>query len=131
MTMFSLKGYRVPTHRLPDWLPWYGLVAPGVVLQKNEVLQKTVAFRGPDLMASGRPELTATVFRLNNALKRLSSGWAIFVEAQRFETDNYPSSTWPHPSTTVARSSTPATACATWTAGGAGTRARCIPPPTC
>jgi type IV secretion system protein VirB4 len=97
MTMFSLKGYREPTHRLPDWLPWYGLVAPGVVLQKNEVLQKTVAFRGPDLMASGRPELTATVFRLNNALKRLSSGWAIFVEAQRFETDNYPSSTWPHP----------------------------------
>ena len=95
--MFSLKGYREPTHRLPDWLPWYGLVAPGVVLQKNEVLQKTVAFRGPDLMASGRPELTATVFRLNNALKRLSSGWAIFVEAQRFETDNYPSSTWPHP----------------------------------
>ncbi len=95
--MFSLRGYREPTHRLPDWLPWYGLVAPGVVLQKNEVLQKTVAFRGPDLMASGRPELVATVFRLNNALKRLSSGWAIFVEAQRFETDNYPSSTWPHP----------------------------------
>ena len=99
--MFSLKGYREPTHRLPDWLPWYGLVAPGVVLQKNEVLQKTVAFRGPDLMASGRPELTATVFRLNNALKRLSSGWAIFVEAQRFETDNYPSSTWPHPASWI------------------------------
>ncbi len=95
--MFSLKGYREPTHRLPDWLPWYGLVAPGVVLQKNEVLQKTIAFRGPDLLASGRPELTATVFRLNNALKRLSSGWSIFVEAQRFETDRYPSSTWPHP----------------------------------
>ena len=95
--MFSVKGYREPTHRLPDWLPWYGLVAPGVVLQKNEVLQKTIAFRGPDLLASGRPELTATVFRLNNALKRLPSGWSIFVEAQRFETDKYPSSTWSHP----------------------------------
>ena len=95
--MFSVKGYREPTHRLPDWLPWYGLVAPGVVLQKNEVLQKTIAFRGPDLLASGRPELTATVFRLNNALKRLSSGWSIFVEAQRFETDKYPSSEWSHP----------------------------------
>ena len=95
--MFSLKGYREPTHRLPDWLPWYGLVAPGVVLQKNEVLQKTVAFRGPDLLASGRAELTATVFRLNNALKRLTSGWSIFVEAQRFETDKYPPSIWPHP----------------------------------
>ena len=37
------------------------------------------------------------MFRLNNALKRLSSGWSIFVEAQRFETDRYPSSTWSHP----------------------------------
>jgi type IV secretion/conjugal transfer VirB4 family ATPase len=95
--MFSLKGYREPTNRLPDWLPWYGLVAPGVVLQKAEVLQKTVAFRGPDLLASARPELITTVSRLNNALKRLGSGWSLFVEAQRLRSDNYAPSTWTHP----------------------------------
>jgi len=39
--MMNLKEYRQPTHRLPDYLPWAALVAPGVVLQKDAVLQKS------------------------------------------------------------------------------------------
>ena len=46
--MFNLREYREPKNRLPDYLPWACLVAPGVVLQKDAVLQKTIAFRGPD-----------------------------------------------------------------------------------
>jgi type IV secretion system protein VirB4 len=95
--MFSLREYREPANRLPDYLPWACLVAPGVVLQKDAALQKTIAFRGPDLASSSSCELISAVARLNNALKRLGSGWAFFFEAQRCEASRYPSSTWRHP----------------------------------
>ena len=95
--MLSLREYREPMHRLPDFLPWACLVAPGVILQKDAILQKTIAFRGPDLASSSSSELASAVARLNNALKRLGSGWAFFFEAQRFESTGYPSSTWPVP----------------------------------
>lgn len=95
--MFSLREFREPTHRLPDLLPWACLVAPGVVLQKDALLQKTVSFRGPDLASSSASELASSVSRLNNALKRLGSGWALFVEAQRFAANSYPRSRWTHP----------------------------------
>src|SRR5450432_4181034 len=94
--MFSMREYREPANRLPDYLPWACLVAPGVVLQKDAIFQKTVAFRGPDLASSSPSELLSAVARLNNAIKRLGSGWAFFFEAQRFESMRYPSSTWRH-----------------------------------
>jgi len=99
--MFSLREYRNPTDRLPDYLPWACLVAPGVILQKDGVLQKTIAFRGPDLASSSASELVSAVARLNNALKRLGSDWAFFFEAQRFESTRYPSSEWRHPAAWV------------------------------
>jgi type IV secretion system protein TrbE len=99
--MLSLREYREPTHRLPDYLPWAALVAPGVVLQKDELLQKTIAFRGPDLASSLDVEFVSAIARLNNALRRLGSGWALFVEAQRFESNQYPRSTWSHPAAWV------------------------------
>ncbi|HTB72093.1 MAG TPA: conjugal transfer protein TrbE [Polyangiaceae bacterium] len=95
--MLSLREYREPSSRLPDRLPWACLVAPGVVLQKDAVFQRTLAFRGPDLASSLDSELIAASARLNNALRRLGSGWGLFVEAQRFLSSAYPAATWPHP----------------------------------
>lgn len=95
--MFNLREYREPTHRLPDLLPWAALVAPGVILQKDAVFQKTFSFRGPDLASASSSELVSGIARLNNALKRLGSGWTLFVEAQRREASHYPSAKWPHP----------------------------------
>jgi type IV secretion system protein VirB4 len=95
--MLSLREHRPPTNRLPDLLPWAALIAPGVVLQKDAVLQQTIAFRGPDLASSNRPELVSAVARVNNALRRLGSGWAMFVEAQRNEVTSYPPSRWSSP----------------------------------
>jgi type IV secretion system protein VirB4 len=94
--MFNLREYREPTNRLPDFLPWAALVAPGVVLQKNAVVQTTLAFRGPDLASSSDSELLSIVARLNNALRRLGTGWGLHVEAQRFQANTYPRSTWSH-----------------------------------
>jgi type IV secretion system protein VirB4 len=92
-----LREYRQPTGRLPDRLPWACLVAPGVVLQKDAVFQKTVAFRGPDLASSLDVELMAATARINNALRRLGSGWGLFIEVQRFESNAYPRSNCSHP----------------------------------
>src|SRR5260370_40552709 len=99
--MLSLRESREPTSRLPDRLPWACLIAPGVVLQKDAVFQKTVAFRGPDLASSLDSELVAASARINNALRRLGSGWGLFIEAQRFASNGYPRSNWPYPAAAV------------------------------
>ena len=81
--MFRLAEYRARPSALSDYLPWAGLVAPGVVLNKDGSFQRSARFRGPDLDSSSPSELVAAIARLNNALRRLGSGWAIFVEAVR------------------------------------------------
>jgi type IV secretion/conjugal transfer VirB4 family ATPase len=93
--MMNLAEYRRRHDRLADFLPWAALAGDGVVLNKDGAFQRTAAFRGPDLDSSTPAELVAITSRLNNALRRLGSGWAIFVEAQRRPALNYPGSLFP------------------------------------
>ena len=93
--MFSLREYRGQADRLADFLPWAALVAPGVVLNKDGSFQRSARFRGPDLDSATPAELIATTARLNSALRRLGSGWAVFVEAVRRPAVAYPDSTFP------------------------------------
>ncbi|MFC4734665.1 conjugal transfer protein TrbE, partial [Salipiger abyssi] len=93
--MMNLAEYRRTASRLADYLPWVALVGEGVVLNKDGSLQRTAKFRGPDLDSAVAAELVAVAGRLNNAFRRLGSGWAIFVEAQRSEAATYPASTFP------------------------------------
>ena len=95
--MLNLAEYRKRPALLADWLPWAGLVAPGIVLNKDGSFQRTARFRGPDLDSATQGELIATSARLNNTLRRLGSGWALFVEAERREAADYPISTFPEP----------------------------------
>jgi type IV secretion/conjugal transfer VirB4 family ATPase len=95
--MLNLTEYRKRPALLADWLPWAGLVAPGVVLNKDGSFQRTARFRGPDLDSATQGELIATSARLNNALRRLGSGWALFVDAERREAADYPESVFPEP----------------------------------
>jgi len=95
--MLYLAEYRQCPALLADWLPWAGLVAPGVVLNKDGAFQRTARFRGPDLDSATTSELVATSARLNNALRRLNSGWALFVEAERRQAAEYPQSVFPEP----------------------------------
>lgn len=80
---------------LADHLQWGALVAPGIILNKNRTLLRTLAFRGPDLAASSDEEMMVVTAKVNNALKRLGTGWTYFIEAQRFQQDVYPQSRWP------------------------------------
>lgn len=95
--MLNLTEYRQRPALLADWLPWAGLVAPGVVLNKDGSFQRTARFRGPDLDSATQGELVATTARLNNALRRLGAGWALFVEAERCPAAGYPHSDFPEP----------------------------------
>ena len=90
--MINLAEYRRTATRLADFLPWAALVGEGVVLNKDGSFQRTARFRGPDLDSAVAAELVAVAGRLNNAFRRLGSGWAIFVEAQRREAASYPAS---------------------------------------
>src|ERR1700745_4254283 len=93
--MLNLAEYRKKPQSLADFLPWAALVAEGVVLNKDGSLQRTARFRGPDLDSATPAELVGTTGRLNNALRRLGSGWAIFVEASRQPAQDYPRSDFP------------------------------------
>lgn len=93
--MMNLAEYRRSSTQLADFLPWAALVDAGIVLNKDGSFQRTARFRGPDLDSAVPAELVAVAGRLNNALRRLGSGWAVFVEAQRHSAGAYPPDTFP------------------------------------
>ena len=95
--MLKLAEYRNKADRLADHLPWAAVVAPGVVLNKDGSFQRTFRFRGPDLESATESELVAACARVNNVLRRLGTGWALFFEAERFEAASYPQSEFPDP----------------------------------
>ncbi|OGT06765.1 MAG: conjugal transfer protein TrbE [Gammaproteobacteria bacterium GWF2_41_13] len=81
--MFNLSEYQQKPDKLSDLLPWAAMIAPGIILNKDGSLQRTIKFRGPDLESSTEPQLVSATARLNNAIKRFGSGWAITIEARR------------------------------------------------
>lgn len=93
--MLNLTEYRRKGASLSDYLPWAALVAPGIVLNKDGSFQRTARFRGADLDSASPSEVAAAAARLNSMLRRLGSGWAIFVEAQRRASIAYPASSFP------------------------------------
>ena len=93
--MMDLRPYKKSGTQLSDFLPWAALIAPGVVLNKDGAFQRTMAFRGPDLDSSTASELMGASARLNNAFRRLGSGWCFHVEARRAPAPGYPDAAWP------------------------------------
>lgn len=87
--MRFLDEHRRRPAQLADHLPWAALVAPGVVLNKDGSFLAGFRFRGPDLESSTEAELMGVRARLNNALKRLGTGWCLHMEARR-----RPASAW-------------------------------------
>jgi type IV secretion system protein VirB4 len=88
--MLNLKQYRNMADRLADHLPWAALIAPGVILNKDGSLQRTFRYQGPDIESATPEELVGICARLNNALRRFGSGWALFFEARRDRAMAYP-----------------------------------------
>lgn len=95
--MLNLTEYQNRPRRLADYLPWAALVAPGVVLNKDGSLQRTCRYRGPDLESATPEQLISYSARINNALRRLGSGWSLFFEAARRPSIEYPDASFPDP----------------------------------
>lgn len=93
--MLDLRSYKSSGPKLTDYLPWAGLIAPGIVLNKDGAFQRSLQFRGPDLDSATPSELMGAAARLNNALRRFGSGWCLHVEARRAPAPGYPDSAWP------------------------------------
>ena len=93
--MLNLAEYQTKPTTLADYLPWACLVGPGIILNKDGSFQKTLRYRGPDLESSTPEQLVAFTARLNNMLKRLGAGWAMFFEAARREATAYPDADYP------------------------------------
>jgi len=80
--------------KFSELLPWSFITKfhEGVVVQKDGILQRTFAYRAPDIDSSGPVEINALALRVNDFSKRLGSGWAFQLEAQRFQLQDYPRS---------------------------------------
>jgi type IV secretion system protein VirB4 len=72
-------------------LPWNFITKfhPGVVVQKDGLLQRTFAYRAPDLDSANPVEVNTLALRVNDFSKRLGSGWAFHIEARRFQLREY------------------------------------------
>lgn len=83
---------------LRERFPWDCIVAPGcIVLNKNGSLQQTFEFRGPDLDSVTSTDMDIMVKKINNILRRLPGGWALFADAHRINSMKYPTSKFPDP----------------------------------
>jgi type IV secretion system protein VirB4 len=80
------------TGLLCSQLPWNFVTKfhEGVVVQKDGILQRTFAYRAPDTDSLDAFEVNGVCLRVNDFAKRLGTGWAFQIEAQRFYTREYP-----------------------------------------
>lgn len=95
----DIREYVKKPTRLAHFLPWMAMIdkKSATILNKDGSFQKSFVFRGPDLDSATEYELINTAEEVNNVLKRLSGGWAFFVEARRMPSENYLESSFPDP----------------------------------
>lgn len=70
---------------------------PDVVPTKQAELMACFQYLPRDAESSTEEQLIANRALLNSAIRRLSSGWAVWFEHQHFETTYYDESEWPDP----------------------------------
>src|SRR5947209_20371800 len=87
-----------PPAHVSDIVPWRAVLAPGVVLQKDQHgLQRTYALRGPDVQGETPEVQGALMLQANEVLKRLGGRWMLQSEAQRRKVTALPAHPWAHP----------------------------------
>jgi type IV secretion system protein VirB4 len=80
-------------------LPWSFITKfhEGVVVQKDGILQRTFAYRAPDIDCAGAFEVAGLSLKVGDFARRLGAGWAFQFEAQRFYTTEYPRAAFSYP----------------------------------
>lgn len=90
MQPFKIR-YRAKKNSFYKILPWAYIsdYAEGVVVQKNGLLQRTFAFRGPDLESAAALYINDMCLFINDIVKSLGTGWAFCFENNHFQTRDY------------------------------------------
>ena len=95
--MLNLKEYKEPKYKLSDHLPWAALIGPGLVLQKDELIQKSYRYVCHDLSCVSDQEVMSIASKINDALMEMDNGWSLFVEVQRRKDQGYIKQVWDNP----------------------------------
>jgi type IV secretion system protein TrbE len=82
--------------RFNEIIPWNFITKfhEGVVIQKDGIMQRTFAYRAPDIDSSSSFEVNNLAIRVNDFAMRLGKNWAFQFEAQRFQLAEYPNSSF-------------------------------------
>ena len=94
--MLSLKPFRDKAKGVPDLLNWAALIDEGIVLGKDGSLLAGWFFRGPDAASMTPAERNHLSARVNAAVARLGSGWALWFDAVRMPAAAYPPASSSH-----------------------------------
>ena len=88
--MLNLKQFRDRAKGTADLLNYAALVDDGLVLCKDGSLLGGFLYRGPDTASATPSELNYTTSRINAALARLGTGYALWVDSVRLQAVSYP-----------------------------------------
>lgn len=77
------------TGRISDHITWMFFTNQGVVVNNNGTIQKTYTFTGKDQVNMSEVEREQYLYQINNALKRLKTGYQLYFEAQKRSDTEY------------------------------------------
>ena len=95
--MFDLRDYQKSEPMLADHLPWFALVTPTTLLNKDGSYSTVLRYRGPDIDSATEHALLGLRRQLNNVVTRLGDRWCLHFEARRTPTDAYPAGSFDRP----------------------------------
>ncbi|KIC55880.1 transporter [Brevundimonas nasdae] len=87
--MNFLQPFRSKAKGVPDLLNWAALVDDGVILCKDGALLSAFFYRGEDSESSTNERLNLVSRRVNDALTRLGTGWALWFDSVRMPVAAY------------------------------------------
>lgn len=83
MHIVNLKEYNSDYNKVSSFVPWWALVAPGVIVNEDGSFMATFRYRGRDTASSTDYEMVAMTARINHILKLYGTGWCFYIEARR------------------------------------------------
>lgn len=72
-----------------DFLPWLMYIAENIILLKSGSFLTLFRYYGNDLSFSSKDTQAGYYYQVNNALKRLGSGFALFIECARRKSESF------------------------------------------
>ena len=89
MDFSKVRDFEYSYYSLADVVPWSALIAPGIVINKDESLMQVFSYAGLDQDSATREELMTMAAKANNYVKRFGEGWCLWFEARRVKANVY------------------------------------------